>query len=92
MSDYPCRKHWGLGHDIECVHGVLIDIDEYTEGYARDVIRPPCSCNPKFCKKCHGTGEIKGGDCPDCKCGWVGGYEMLSDLDDEMYGESKQND
>lgn len=87
----PCGKYWGLGHDIECKHGILIDADEYHEGFAPDVIRQPCSCNPKFCKSCNGTGEktyADGvGDCPDCECGWVGGYEMLADLVPEITSE-----
>ncbi len=55
-----------MGSDIECVNGVLIDIDEYTEGWQRDVIYPPAPCHPGYCKECGGSGVRKGGDCRGC--------------------------
>lgn len=33
-----------FGADVECVNGVLIDIDEATEGWQRDVVYPPAPC------------------------------------------------
>jgi len=83
MSEYtPCRKYFGYGHDMECVQGIIIDIDEYTEGCQTNLIRPPCECNPKRCKTCNGSGnkeyECGGiGDCPDCNCGWIGEIEFI---------------
>lgn len=83
MTFKPCNKYWGLGHDIECHEGILIDADEYAEGWQRDVIYQPCSCNPKFCMRCRGIGMIVddegAGDCPHCNCGWVGEIEYLSE-------------
>ncbi len=38
-----CKNRW-MGGDIECVNGVLIDIDVATEGWQRDVIYPPAPC------------------------------------------------
>jgi len=32
------------GIDVECVNGVLIDIDRAHEGWARDTIYPPAPC------------------------------------------------
>lgn len=40
-----------FGQDVECVNGVLIDIDEFTEGHARDVIRPVAPCHPMWSKQ-----------------------------------------
>lgn len=68
---YCNNGHFGYG-DVECVNGVLIDIDEFTEGYDPNVIRPPAPCHPARCQTCGGTGEMDGGDCPDCDCGYRG--------------------
>lgn len=40
-----------FGQDIECVNGVLIDIDEYHEGWPRDVIKPVAPCHPMFARQ-----------------------------------------
>lgn len=37
-----------FGQDVECVNGVLIDIDEAREGHAPDVIRPVAPCHPMW--------------------------------------------
>lgn len=37
-----------FGQDVECVNGVLIDIDEWHEGYASDVVRPVAPCHPMW--------------------------------------------
>lgn len=54
MGDPNC-KHCRMGflgnrfgEDVECVNGVLIDIDEWHEGYARDVTRPVAPCHPMW--------------------------------------------
>ena len=39
-----CRNGWFEGTEVECVNGVLIDIDEAHEGWHRDVIYPPAPC------------------------------------------------
>lgn len=33
------------GQDVECVNGVLIDIDVYTEGWPRDEVFPVAPCH-----------------------------------------------
>jgi hypothetical protein len=40
-----------FGQDVECVNGVLIDIDEAHEGPAMDVIRPVAPCHPMWAKQ-----------------------------------------
>ncbi|SMC45560.1 hypothetical protein [Novosphingobium sp. B1] len=35
-----------FGQDVECVNGVLIDIDEAHEGVSPDVVRPVAPCHP----------------------------------------------
>ena len=37
-----------FGQDVECVNGVLIDIDEYAEGHQRDFCYPVAPCHPDF--------------------------------------------
>lgn len=72
-------KHGFMGSDIECVNGVLIDIDEFTEGWQTDVLYPPAPCHPLYCVSCKGSGEkaLEGGavtDCADCEgSGYRGG-------------------
>lgn len=39
-----------FGLDVECVNGILIDIDEAYEG-ARDVIHPVAPCHPCWNKQ-----------------------------------------
>lgn len=42
-----CRNGWFSGTDVECVNGVLIDIDIAHEGWQRDVEYPPAPCISK---------------------------------------------
>ncbi len=44
--------------DDWCFNGVIMDTDEFYEGYERDVIYPPCKCNPKYCDHCEGAGHL----------------------------------
>jgi hypothetical protein len=68
-----CRNGF-RGSDVECVNGVLIDIDEYTEGWPRDHSYPPAPCHVDYCSSCCGTGEDDGGDCAKCDgSGYMGG-------------------
>lgn len=60
-----CRNGY-RGSDVECVNGVLIDIDVFTEGWERDVVYPPAPCHPDYCAACRGTGDDDGGDCQPC--------------------------
>lgn len=41
-----------FGQDVECVNGVLIDIDEFNEGRSPDVIRPVAPCHPMWEAQC----------------------------------------
>lgn len=41
-----------FGQDVECVNGVLIDIDDYMEGYDPSVVRPIAPCHPDWDKQC----------------------------------------
>lgn len=74
----PCNQY--IGGDVECCDGVVMDIDEFTEGWQPDAIYPPHSCNPRFCSTCGGTDDppeaVKEAagqdDCPDCRGGWRG--------------------
>lgn len=47
-----CRNGWfphaEFGQDVECVNGVLIDVDEFNEGVSPDVIRPVAPCHPMW--------------------------------------------
>ena len=67
-------KNGYRGSDVECVNGVLIDIDEFTEGHHRDLIYRPAPCHPDYCGACKGSGEQDGGDCGTCGgSGYLGG-------------------
>lgn len=46
------------GQDVECVNGVLIDIDEYTEGWARDTLHPVAPCHPMWERQCAGDDDF----------------------------------
>lgn len=45
---HHCRNGWfpgqEWGEDVECVNGVLIDIDVAHEGWQRDTVYPPAPC------------------------------------------------
>lgn len=71
-----------LGGDRECINGVCIDVDVYTEGWERDVIYPPAPCHPNRCERCNGSGDATeidaeanhSDDCPECHgTGYKGG-------------------
>lgn len=71
-----CRNGWlenRYGQDVECVNGVLIDIDVATEGWDRSQAYPSAPC--EACPVCGGAGhEDKSGDCPACNgSGWRSG-------------------
>lgn len=64
MSDgcTHCKNGWFdrkgsgpyFGQDVECVNGVLIDIDVFTEGWERDLDYPVAPCHPKWADQCAG--------------------------------------
>jgi hypothetical protein len=73
-----CDFHLGTNgwpQDFECINGVAIDIDNYTEGSWEMSGLWLAPCHPHYCKRCNGTGEtvyyengVPDGiiDCPDC--------------------------
>jgi hypothetical protein len=77
-----CKNGYlGIG-DIECVNGVMIDIDVAHEGWQHDVAYPPAPC--EACRKCSGSGQRGRGNCRACMgTGWCGGtnesQERLAD-------------
>lgn len=50
MACTHCDNGWfdrqQFGSDVICVNGVLIDTDEYYEGWHRDVIYRAAPCHP----------------------------------------------
>lgn len=53
MNCKHCRNGWfdgRFGQDVECVNGVLIDIDEVHEGHA-NLIRPVAPCHPMWARQ-----------------------------------------
>lgn len=60
LAGNPCRFcHGGwldnrYGQDVECVNGVLIDIDVATEGWQRDVAYPVAPCHPSYAAQAKG--------------------------------------
>jgi hypothetical protein len=72
------RRSCGEG----CQNGITMDDDVYAEGWEPDVVYPPCSCHPKHCKMCRGSGRCPedvlhdSDDCPTCGGnGWLGAPE-----------------
>lgn len=68
MKDCPhCKNGWfdgRFGEDVECVNGVLIDIDVYTEGYARDEVFPVAPCHPMWARQSAGDEDFPN-DCQE---------------------------
>lgn len=62
-----CQNGWfhdqRYGPDVECVNGVLIDIDVYTEGWQRDLNYPVAPCHPMFGKQ--RAGQVFRNDCQE---------------------------
>lgn len=73
MTCTECRNGWLDRGDIECVNGVMIDIDEAFEGTQTDVCYPPAPC--MACERCAGSG------CDACNdTGWIGGKDISQEL------------
>ena len=53
-----CQNGWFRDHrfgtDVECVNGVLIDIDVAHDGWSRDVDYPVAPCHPAWEAQCAG--------------------------------------
>lgn len=62
-----CKDGWldnRFGQDVECVNGILIDIDVYHEGYQRDAVYPVAPCHPDWERQCAGDDNV-GFDCQE---------------------------
>jgi len=58
----------GWPQDYHCINGVAMDIDEWSEGFDEDEVRPLAPCHPGYCGGCMGTGTVgEGFDCPKCE-------------------------
>lgn len=64
------------GQDVECVNGVLIDIDVAHEGAQRDVIYPVAPCHPMWSRQQAGDENFPN-DCQERLRAWydIGGDE-----------------
>lgn len=54
MTCKHCRSGFlenKFGQDVECVNGVLIDIDVAHEGWQRDVEYPVAPCHPMWARQ-----------------------------------------
>lgn len=53
-----CQNGWfqdqRYGQDVECVNGILIDIDVAHEGRMTDVDYPVAPCHPMWAQQCAG--------------------------------------
>ena len=75
-----CQNGWfegqRFGEDVECVNGVLIDIDIAAEGWERDMIYPVAPCHPCWGKQRtdpdHETWE---NDCQERLEAWAAGAD-----------------
>lgn len=80
MSPCPhCRNGFlenKFGQDVECVNGVLIDIDEAHEGWQGDVNYPVAPCHPMWSRQQAGDENFPN-DCQERLQAWcdVGGFE-----------------
>lgn len=65
MTCRHCKNGWfdnqQFGTDVECVNGVLIDIDVAHEGWQRDVVYPPAPCIAE--KWEHGESPVWNAEC-----------------------------
>lgn len=82
----PHCKNGYLGRgDVECVNGVLIDIDVAHEGWQHDVAYPPAPC--MACDKCRGSGDRGRGQCRACRwTGWKSGKNECQERLNEWRG------
>lgn len=72
MTCKHCRSGFlenKFGQDVECVNGVLIDIDVAHEGWQRDVDYPVAPCHPMWVKQ--QAGEDFENDCQRRLAAWA---------------------
>lgn len=62
-----------FGEDVECVNGVLIDIDVATEGWATDTVYPVAPCHPQWAAQCkaYANGDDIVTDCQERLHEWA---------------------
>ena len=65
------------GQDVECVNGVLIDIDVANEGWAADVLYPVAPCHPGWAAQ--SRDEDFENDCQERLSEWAGRAEQPED-------------
>lgn len=69
-----CQNGWfhdqRFGQDVECVNGVLIDIDVATEGWAPDVDYPVAPCHPMWERQEAGDEDFPN-DCQERLTAWA---------------------
>ena len=53
-----CRNGWfedqRFGQDVECINGILIDVDVAHDGRQTDVDYPVAPCHPHWADQCDG--------------------------------------
>lgn len=58
MTCKHCQNGWfhdqRYGQDVECVNGILIDIDVAHEGWQGDTDYPVAPCHPMWKRQCAG--------------------------------------
>lgn len=59
-----------FGQDVECVNGVLIDIDVAHEGWQRDVNYPVAPCHPMWDRQTAGDEDLPN-DCQERLARWA---------------------
>jgi len=59
-----------FGQDVECVNGVLIDIDVAYEGWQRDVTYPVAPCHPMWQRQQEGDENFPN-DCQERLASWA---------------------
>lgn len=69
-----CQHGWfdgqPFGQDVECVNGVLIDIDVAHEGWQTDVIYPVAPCHPMWARQAAGDESFEN-DCQERLAEWA---------------------
>ncbi|KXJ56540.1 MAG: hypothetical protein AXW12_00470 [Thalassospira sp. Nap_22] len=73
--------------DYECINGIAIDIDNYTEGSWDMGFVGPAPCHPHYCESCCGTGERNhcvNGIENDDECGHCGGTGYTNQINDSI--------
>lgn len=93
-----CENGWlgnRFGQDVECVNGVLIDIDVAHEGWTEDEAYPSAPC--EACPACKGASHHGESDCAACNStGWKGGknrsQELLEDWSNARAADAAERD